>query len=111
MRIGITGGAGFIGSNLTTELKKLGYDVTILDDLSNGELKNVEKLDIDFIEGSITTSVNESMSRPCMSKSHMSFSENTNSLNLFCIIWFLEVSKNYNVTRLFTDSIILPGQF
>ena len=54
MRIGITGGAGFIGSNLTTELKKLGYDVTILDDLSNGELKNVEKLDIDFIEGSIT---------------------------------------------------------
>ena len=54
MRIGITGGAGFIGSNLTTELIKNGYDVTVLDDLSNGELKNIDKLDIDFIKGSIT---------------------------------------------------------
>lgn len=53
MRIGITGGAGFIGSNLTIELIKLGYDVTILDDLSNGDIKNIENLDVNFIEGSI----------------------------------------------------------
>ena len=30
----ITGGAGFIGSNLTIELVKKGYNVTVLDNLS-----------------------------------------------------------------------------
>ena len=30
----ITGGAGFIGSNLTIHLVKKGYNITILDNLS-----------------------------------------------------------------------------
>ena len=33
-KILITGGAGFIGSNLTLKLSSNGYDVTILDNLS-----------------------------------------------------------------------------
>ena len=39
----ITGGAGFIGSNLAFELKKKGYNITILDNLSaqiHGDLSN-----------------------------------------------------------------------
>ena len=39
----ITGGAGFIGSNLTTQLVSQGYNVTILDNLSkqiHGENQN-----------------------------------------------------------------------
>ncbi len=40
MRIAITGGAGFIGSNLALELQK-GNDVTVIDNLSSGNEKNL----------------------------------------------------------------------
>ncbi|KKQ60561.1 MAG: UDP-glucose 4-epimerase [Parcubacteria group bacterium GW2011_GWE2_38_18] len=33
----VTGGAGFIGSNLVDELIKLGHEVTVVDDLSSGK--------------------------------------------------------------------------
>ena len=33
----LTGGAGFIGSNLAIELTKRGVDVDIVDDMSNGQ--------------------------------------------------------------------------
>jgi len=39
----VTGGAGFIGSDITEELIKAGYDVTVLDDLSGGREENVNQ--------------------------------------------------------------------
>lgn len=53
MRIGITGGAGFIGTNLTLALKRSGYYVRIIDDLSNSNLNRIKELDVDFINKSI----------------------------------------------------------
>jgi UDP-glucose 4-epimerase len=48
----VTGGAGFIGSHVAEELKKRGYEVTVLDDLSGGFIDNV--IDgAEFIQGSI----------------------------------------------------------
>jgi len=41
MRTLITGGAGFIGSHLAEALVKEDHDITILDDLSNGTIKNL----------------------------------------------------------------------
>jgi UDP-N-acetylglucosamine 4-epimerase len=38
----VTGGAGFIGSNLTEELLLLGYNVVCLDNFSTGHRKNIE---------------------------------------------------------------------
>ena len=38
----ITGGAGFIGSHLTDSLISDGYRVKILDDLSTGNLANLD---------------------------------------------------------------------
>ena len=40
----VTGGAGFIGSNLVDELISKGAEVTIIDDLSTGRLENVNPL-------------------------------------------------------------------
>ncbi len=38
----VTGGAGFIGSNLCEAILNLGYEVTCLDDLSTGKQENVD---------------------------------------------------------------------
>lgn len=53
----ITGGAGFIGSNLCGALLEMGYRVRCLDDLSTGRQENVdlfmESPDYEFIKGDI----------------------------------------------------------
>ena len=53
MRLLITGGAGFIGSNLAKLALAHDVEVTVLDDLSTGYLENIKDLDLTFIEGSI----------------------------------------------------------
>jgi UDP-glucose 4-epimerase len=53
MRILITGGAGFIGSNLSRLALSRGHDVVVLDDLSTGFRDNLDSLDVEFVEGSI----------------------------------------------------------
>ena len=53
----VTGGAGFIGSNLCEAILKMGYKVRCLDDLSTGKQKNVDAFSDDpnytFIKGDI----------------------------------------------------------
>lgn len=41
MKALITGGAGFIGSHLAESLIAQGHDVTVIDDLSTGQVKNL----------------------------------------------------------------------
>ncbi|MFA5309042.1 MAG: SDR family oxidoreductase [Dehalococcoidales bacterium] len=58
----VTGGAGFIGSHLSRELRERGYRVTILDDLSTGKKENIRGLldnagDVQFVQDSILNSV------------------------------------------------------
>lgn len=54
----ITGGAGFIGSNLSEVILKKGYKVKCLDDFSSGKRKNIESFldhpNYELIEGDIT---------------------------------------------------------
>ncbi len=52
MKVLITGGAGFIGTNLTIGLLNSGYNVKILDDLSTGLEQNISK-DAEFVNASI----------------------------------------------------------
>ena len=52
----ITGGAGFIGSNLAHDLVEKGNKVTIVDDLSMGRLENLVDIQdkIIFIEHDVS---------------------------------------------------------
>ncbi|TSC70877.1 MAG: UDP-glucose 4-epimerase [Parcubacteria group bacterium Gr01-1014_46] len=52
----VTGGAGFIGSNIVKKLVEDGHIVRVLDNLATGKRKNLESLlsKIEFIEGDFT---------------------------------------------------------
>ena len=57
IKVLVTGGAGFIGSNLAEELAKTN-EVIIIDNLSTGKIENIKELikksNIKLIKGSIT---------------------------------------------------------
>ena len=58
MRALVTGGSGFIGSNVVKLLIDEGYDIRVIDNLSSGYIENIsEYIDagkVDFINGDIT---------------------------------------------------------
>lgn len=56
MRVLITGGAGFIGSNLARAALAEGHEVVVLDDLSTGYAANLAGLDVRFYQGSVNDS-------------------------------------------------------
>jgi UDP-glucuronate decarboxylase len=57
LKILLTGGAGFLGSNLAVKLTSLGHQLTVIDDLSTGSLENLQPLldagSVSFIEHDI----------------------------------------------------------
>lgn len=58
MKILVTGGAGFIGSNLTEFLLNLGHEVKVLDNLSTGRVENLHSAltnpKFEFVQDSVT---------------------------------------------------------
>ena len=44
MKILVTGGAGYIGSHTAVELLKAGYDITIVDNLSNSSIDVIDAI-------------------------------------------------------------------
>jgi UDP-glucose 4-epimerase len=53
-RVAVTGGAGFIGSNLASRLLSEGYEVVIIDDLSTGLLSNIDGENSIFHQTTVT---------------------------------------------------------
>lgn len=53
MRIGITGGAGFIGANLVRRCIQECWDVSVFDDFSTGLASNLEELHVGITRGSL----------------------------------------------------------
>lgn len=58
MKAVVTGGAGFIGSNLAEELANRGTEVVILDNLATGRMENItdllKRVEVSFAKGSVT---------------------------------------------------------
>jgi UDP-glucose 4-epimerase len=52
-RVLVTGGAGFVGSNLVRRLMRDGARVTVLDDLFTGRLENLPASGFEFVHGSV----------------------------------------------------------
>ena len=44
MKVIVTGGAGYIGSHTVVELVNVGYDVVLMDDLSNSSIDMLDKI-------------------------------------------------------------------
>ena len=52
-RVLVTGGGGFIGSNLVRSLLDRGDDVRVLDNFSTGNRRNLDGLDVEIVEGEL----------------------------------------------------------
>src|SRR5713101_3602748 len=70
----VTGGAGFIGSHITTALAESGARVRVIDDLSTGYRENLEgiKGNVDFIQASL---IDESQTRRALEDVEIVFHE------------------------------------
>ena len=53
-RVLVTGGAGFIGSEVVSQLVKHGAKVTVLDNFSSGKRHYISKHKIKIVKGDIT---------------------------------------------------------
>ena len=54
----VTGGAGFIGSHLTENLLKKGYEVVVVDNLTTGRLQNIKEFESDPKLTVVTENIN-----------------------------------------------------
>ena len=111
----VTGGAGFIGSNLVDRLVLQKNNVTVLDNLFTGKLENIDSFsDINFINGSVTDSslVNELVSKADVvfhlaSRNIMLSTENPKEdfqVNVVGTLNVLLAAKKYNVEKIIFSS-------
>jgi nucleoside-diphosphate-sugar epimerase len=57
MKVLVTGGAGFIGSNLVKLLLEKNLEVRVYDNLSTGYIENLQNLDVEFVKGDVRDKV------------------------------------------------------
>ncbi len=125
----ITGGAGFIGSNLAHTLIKRGESVRILDNFSTGSKSNIESIlkQVELVEGDIRDNwtVNEAMKDIDFVLHHAAMPSviktvqnplTANAVNITGTLNILEAARHANVRRvvfacssaIYGDSEVLP---
>jgi UDP-glucose 4-epimerase len=114
----ITGGAGFIGSNLAEFLIDNDCDVIIVDDLSSGHLKNIDTTKVEFIKKKIQDieigqfedidgvfHLGAQASVPLSMKEFYASSLN----NLASSLKVIEIAKLYNIPLVYATSSAIYG--
>ena len=110
----VTGGAGFIGSNLVDKLIEQGVEVTILDNLSTGKKENINSK-AEFIECDISTASQVDLTfyingadtvfhLAATPQVQYSIENPTDNNNINSLINILEASKITNIKRLIFSS-------
>ncbi|TAL72237.1 MAG: NAD-dependent epimerase/dehydratase family protein [Bacteroidetes bacterium] len=119
MKYLVTGGAGFIGSNLTEYLIKEGHEIIIVDDLSSGFLKNLSgDRNLQFIKARIQDTGIEKLksiegifhlaaqaSVPVSIDNFYSSSIN----NLSSSIYVFEIAKTFKIPVVYASSSAIYG--
>ncbi|MBW2981201.1 NAD-dependent epimerase/dehydratase family protein [Candidatus Woesearchaeota archaeon] len=115
MKCLVTGGAGFIGSNLALELEKQGHEVTIADNFSSGHKENINGfkgkiLDIDIskpfeIEGSFDVIFHQAaITDPRYPNDKETIRQNVEGFKLI-----LELAKKNNAKLIYASTASLYG--
>jgi UDP-glucose 4-epimerase len=120
-KVAVTGGAGFIGSNLVARLISEGFEVTVIDDLSTGLLSNVDSQDCDFRQISITDFKNLNAAiQDCQTIIHLAARGSvprsiknpvaTHDVNATGTLNVLEVARNSGAHVIFSSSSSVYGR-
>ncbi|MCH9030799.1 MAG: SDR family oxidoreductase [candidate division Zixibacteria bacterium] len=119
----VTGGAGFVGSNLVDELLRRGHRVRVLDNLTSGSLENLSESlsSIEFIKGDIrdTWTVREAVEgcdyilhqAALVSVPHsIQNPQTTNAINVTGTLNLLEAAREFRIKRfVFASSSAVYG--
>jgi len=120
-KVAVTGGAGFIGSNLTRRLLSENYEVVVVDDLSTGLISNVDQERTTFHQISITdpNSINRVLSG-CETIFHLAARGSvprsiknpvaTNDVNATGTLNVLEVARATGAHVIFSSSSSVYGR-
>ena len=109
MNIMVTGGAGFVGGNLSEGLINIGHNVVIIDDLSTGSLKNIpantEFHELDLSEQltykKLPNNIDVVFHIASQVSSEMSYLDPVNDMkrNSFATLLLLDWAKNNSVEK------------
>lgn len=111
----ITGGAGFIGSNLAHRLLNRGYQVIVLDNFQSGHKSNIEHLPIKIVEGDIRNretvesavqgvEVIFHLAASVGNKRSIDFPIDDAEINVLGTLTVLEAARKFGVRKIVTSS-------
>ena len=113
-RILVTGGAGFVGSNLVQRLLKDGHEVLVLDDLSTGFITNLPS-EVRFIQGDVCAPWDEPVEQiyhlACAAspKKYQADPLQTLRTNYIGTTNMLELARKYQATLTFSSTSEIYG--